>query len=335
MRILKITSIATGIFISMLFVFLLTGGIIARWPEGEKVYEKYSIPGRLVIAHRGASYLAPEATEPAYLLARDRGIHYLEMDVQRTRDNVLICFHDETLSRNTSVAETFPGREEAPVGSFTLAELKKLDAGTWFNRHYPERADDRYRGLRILTLEEVLDIAEGAGRKSGLYIETKDAHLYPGIEAQLTSILAKRKWIPGPGMEKSDGGYLVTTATGQKIAAVIFQSFELDSLMKLSALSPQVPRIYLIKEKMEKSLGWGRLLENALSAHCAGVGPVGYLGWPWNTAKAHEKNLLVHIYTINEGWQYRLFSWFGADGFFTNRCGQLASFYDIPLAGKR
>ncbi|PKL39871.1 MAG: glycerophosphodiester phosphodiesterase [Spirochaetae bacterium HGW-Spirochaetae-1] len=334
MRILKITSIAAGIPFFILFIFLLMGSIMARWPEGNIVYKKYSIPGRLVIAHRGASYLAPEETEPAYLLARNMGIHYLEMDVQRTRDNVLICFHDETLSRNTNVAETFPGREEDPVGSFTLAELKKLDAGTWFNLRYPERADDRYRGLRILTLEEVLDIAEGSGRKSGLYIETKDAHLYPGIEEQLASALAKRRWIPAPGGNKPAGDYLVTTVTGQEIAAVIFQSFDLDSLMKLQALSPQVPRIYLIKEKMKETQGWDRLLENALSARCAGVGPVGYLGWPWNTAKAHEKNLLVHIYTINENWQYRLFSWFGADGFFTNRSDQLASFYDIPVAGK-
>ena len=53
---------------------------------GEKLARQAGLPRPAVIAHRGASYLAPEATRPAYLLARELGADYLEVDVQRTRE---------------------------------------------------------------------------------------------------------------------------------------------------------------------------------------------------------------------------------------------------------
>ncbi len=52
-----------------------------------------------------------------------------------------------------------------------------------------------------------------------------------------------------------------------------------------------------------------------------GIGPIGWLGWPWNTGEAHRRGLLVHPYTINDAWQMRLLSFFGADGLFTDRPG--------------
>ncbi|MGV8378035.1 glycerophosphodiester phosphodiesterase family protein, partial [Pseudomonas aeruginosa] len=68
----------------------------------------------------------PEETAAAYLLARDLGADYLEADVQRSRDGVLVALHDDTLERTTDVAEVFPERAKDPVSSFTLAELKRL-----------------------------------------------------------------------------------------------------------------------------------------------------------------------------------------------------------------
>ncbi|EPM99942.1 glycerophosphodiester phosphodiesterase, partial [Pseudomonas syringae pv. actinidiae ICMP 18804] len=74
--------------------------------------------------HRGASFDAPEETIPAYTLARDLGADYLEMDIQRTKDGVLIALHDDVLERTTNIAQVFPTRVKDPVSTFTLAELK-------------------------------------------------------------------------------------------------------------------------------------------------------------------------------------------------------------------
>src|SRR5687767_11566399 len=97
-----------------------------------------------LVAHRGASAYAPEHTLEAYRLAIEQGADYVEQDLAVTKDGVLVCIHDLTLERTTNVEDVFPTRfaedktGAAPVkrwlvGDFTLAEIKKLDAGSWFN----------------------------------------------------------------------------------------------------------------------------------------------------------------------------------------------------------
>src|SRR5215216_189712 len=80
--------------------------VIASWllgspSKGKALAQAAGLPHPAIIAHRGASYLAPEGTRPAYLMARELGVDYLESDVQRTRDGVLIALHDDTLSRTS------------------------------------------------------------------------------------------------------------------------------------------------------------------------------------------------------------------------------------------
>src|SRR5688500_16219764 len=96
---------------------------------------------KTVVAHRGASAYAPEHTLAAYRLAMQQGADYVEQDLAVTKDGVLICLHDESLERTTNVEETFPERAtvDAATGrrrwlaiDFTLAEIRKLDAGRWF-----------------------------------------------------------------------------------------------------------------------------------------------------------------------------------------------------------
>src|SRR5262245_1854174 len=104
---------------------------------------------KILIAHRGASAYAPEHTIEAYRLAIEQGADFVEQDLQVTKDGALVCLHDLTLERTTNVKEVFPDRsrmdvsEDQPQGSqpmkhwyvadFTLAEIKQLDAGSWFS----------------------------------------------------------------------------------------------------------------------------------------------------------------------------------------------------------
>lgn len=158
----------------------------ASHPEPKAIAAAHGIPHPAVIAHRGASFDAPESTAAAYKLARDLGADYLEMDLQRSKDGVLFALHDDNLQRTTDVASKFPERKDSPATAFTMAELKTLDAGSWFNSKYPDRARPSYAGLKILTLDEIIDIARANPQhKPGLYIETKEPQLFPGIEHDL------------------------------------------------------------------------------------------------------------------------------------------------------
>src|SRR5262245_573647 len=102
------------------------------------------------IAHRGASGYAPEHTMAAYKLAIDQGVDYVEQDLGVTKDGILVCLHDDTLERTTNVEDVFPERATSDarsnrkrwlINDFTLAELKRLDAGSWF--------DPKFAGERI------------------------------------------------------------------------------------------------------------------------------------------------------------------------------------------
>ena len=161
MKALKIFAIFIACLVLALGAFIIGARAVGGASKGEDICRAKGIPYRAVIAHRGASYHAPEETAPAYLLARDLGADYLEADIQRTKDGALIALHDDTFARTTNVADLFPARKDHTVETFTLTEIQKLDAGSWFNKKFPDRARKSYAGLKVLTLEELLAIAAG------------------------------------------------------------------------------------------------------------------------------------------------------------------------------
>jgi glycerophosphoryl diester phosphodiesterase len=261
-----------------------------------------------VIGHRGASYWAPEETRPSFLLARELGADFLEMDIQRTRDGTLVALHDDDLARTTDCAAVFPGRERDGVHTFSWDEVRRLDAGSWFNAKHPDRARASFAGLRILRLEEVLEIAAGCRPGQGLYIETKLAARFPGVEDELVGMLKAKGWL----------------------GRTYLQSFELDSLVRLRQLAPGVPSTYLVKAPMVRRDGWRKLLDGACRVATA-IGPD--LGCivrrHWVVGEAHRRGLLVHPWTVDPRWMMKLALGLGADGLFTNRCDVM-----LRLAGR-
>ncbi|TVQ39940.1 MAG: hypothetical protein EA384_05055 [Spirochaetaceae bacterium] len=166
--------------------------------SAREVLEQRAIPYRAVMAHRGASIVAPESTRPAYERARDLGADYLEADVQRSADGVLIIFHDSDLQRTSNLDDVFPDRRDEPVGSFTFEELRRLDYGSWFNEKSRLHARPEYAGLEILTLRELIQIAREGEHRPGLILESKHPERYPGIERQIIDVLLEEGWLrPG------------------------------------------------------------------------------------------------------------------------------------------
>ena len=109
----------------------------------------------LVIGHRGFSGAAPENTMAAFRKALRAGADALEFDLRITRDDRVAILHDATVDRTTDGSGL--------VRSMTMAQLRRLDAGSWF--------DAPFRRQRIPTFEEVL----AAGGKCRLLIlDTKD-----------------------------------------------------------------------------------------------------------------------------------------------------------------
>jgi glycerophosphoryl diester phosphodiesterase len=99
----------------------------------------------MVISHRGDSSNVPENTFKAFKDAFELGVDCLETDVHITKDEHFILFHDNAVDRTTDA--------KGLVSSFTLSELKKLDAGYRFQ---PPNFPFRGKGLQIQTLDEIL-----------------------------------------------------------------------------------------------------------------------------------------------------------------------------------
>ncbi|MFW5694887.1 MAG: glycerophosphodiester phosphodiesterase family protein [Alkalispirochaeta sp.] len=286
--------------------------------EGLRILERRGIPYRAIIAHRGASTVAPESTELAYARAIAMGADYLEADLRRTIDGRIVVHHDSDMRRTSNVDEVFPDRRRESLGRFTLAELRQLDMGSWFNRDHPLRSREQNENLPILTLERLIDIVERSGTSVGLVLEFKDPILYPGIEEQVVKILADRGWVDGSGEPIRRG-------------SLIFFSFNLESLKRLRTAAPSVPRVFLISGEMITWMRWRRWLRRAHGV-ADGIGARGVIAWPWYIAGAHDRGLFVLPYVVNEAWQLRLLTEYRADGFITDRPAFLRSFVDNLIA---
>lgn len=125
-----------------------------------------------IIAHRGASGYAPENTIAAFDLAVKMNADMIELDVQLTKDRQIVVIHDDRVDRTTNGSGF--------VKDFTLEELQKLDAGSWYG--------PAFQGERIPTLEAVL---KRYHKKIGLLIELKGHPSQVGIEEEVGQLLGQ------------------------------------------------------------------------------------------------------------------------------------------------
>jgi glycerophosphoryl diester phosphodiesterase len=119
----------------------------------------------LNIAHRGARAFAPENTLEAVIKAKQLGCHMAEIDVHLTKDGEAIVLHDDTLDRCSNVKAVYPGCAPYFVSDFTAAEVRKLDAGTWFVRELEKKRSERQPFLQGLTASEMKEFISAAERK--------------------------------------------------------------------------------------------------------------------------------------------------------------------------
>ena len=121
-----------------------------------------------IVAHRGASHDAPENTLAAYRLAFEQGADAIEGDFWLTKDGHVVDTHDESFKRCAGV--------DRRVGEMTLAEIRRLDVGTW--------KDASFAGERVPTLDEILAIVPPG---KAFFVEIKGG---PDVVAAIAGIVA-------------------------------------------------------------------------------------------------------------------------------------------------
>ena len=252
-----------------------------------------------IIGHRGASGLAPEHTVASYDLALRLGAGYIEQDLQRTKDGVLVILHDTTLDRTMrGPLADCAGR----VAEHTIVEIKRCDAGTWFNEHAPDHARREYARERIVTLEELFTRYRDSVR---YYIETKNPEDAPGLERQLVDMMNRFR-LREPAVR--DG-------------RVLIQSFSAPSLRTVRTIDARLPLIQLM-ERVPKGADIGAIFDS-IATYAQGVGPNRLDVDDAFVAAAHARCLAVHPYTVNLEEDMRRLARSGVDGMFTDYADRL------------
>ena len=224
-----------------------------------------------IIAHRGASGYAPENTMAAFCRAVELGAGFIETDLHLTRDAHLVAIHDDTLERTTT------GRGE--VKHFTLAELRELDAGSWFA---PE-----FAGERIPSLAEILEFARE--KDVAFFLEVKPAAIW-GVEHAVVNALR-------------DSG---------EAAGVVVLSFQENILASVHRLDRTMMTGFLFDHPLENPLA----LAQRVGARQ--LVPRADLVRAEMVEEAHREGLQVVAWSVNEPDEMRALLSTGVDGIMTD-----------------
>jgi glycerophosphoryl diester phosphodiesterase len=221
----------------------------------------------LLIAHRGASGHAPENTLASFKKAVSLGATFIETDLQLTRDARLVAIHDETVNRTTN--------GKGAVHDMTLADLRRLDAGSWFG--------SEYAGERIPTLAEILEFAKK--HDVVFYLEMKPGGSWGGEHALISTL--------------RDSG---------QIARTVIISFDANILATVRKIEPTVMTALLYDGQIEKPL------DQALQIGARQLAVRGDFVSPWLLTAARKKDLQVVCWTVNHSAHMRLLMAAGVDG---------------------
>jgi len=221
----------------------------------------------LVIAHRGASGNAPENTLAAFRKAIALGASFIETDLQLSRDARFVAIHDATVNRTTN--------GQGAVHDMTLADLRKLDAGSWFG--------SEFAGERIPTLEEILEFS----KKNDVvfYLEIKPGGSWGGEHALIGSL-------------RESG----------EIQRTVVISFDPSIVLSLRKIEPTLMTGLLYDGQIENPL------DKAVAIGARQLVVRGDLVTPALISEAKKKDLQVVCWTVNHPAHMRLLAVAGVDG---------------------
>ena len=221
----------------------------------------------LAIAHRGASGHAPENTFAAFRKALAMGAGFIETDLQLSRDARLVAIHDATVNRTTN--------GQGAVHDLTLAELRRLDAGSWFG--------SEFAGERIPTIEEILEFAKK--HDVVFYLELKPSGSWGGEHALISAL-------------RESG----------EIARTVVISFDPAILANVRKIEPTVMTGLLFEGQISSPL------DKAIEIGARQLAVRGSLVTPRLLKEARQRDLQVVCWTVNHPAHMRLLAEAGVDG---------------------
>ena len=227
-----------------------------------------------VIAHKGASGLAPENTMSAFRKALELGVDQIELDVRHTKDEEIIVFHDQRLDRVTR--DSLGNQVTGDVHDYTLAELQQFEVGSWF--------DSQYKSEKIPTLQEVLDFIDG---RVTVLIEIKhmDHPHYHDFAEKLVEVVLS---------EENGEDWIILQSYEPKY---LDEVHELDPLIQTKALIIGEDSAPLIAFYVETRIHMGRAKE---SNRMKAINPQWETLSPRRIFQMHAKGYEVHAYPVNE-----------------------------------
>jgi glycerophosphoryl diester phosphodiesterase len=224
-----------------------------------------------VVAHRGASGHAPENTLAAVRRAVELGARFIETDLRLTRDSRFVALHDATVDRTTN--------GHGPVYRLTLAQLRELDAGSWFG---PE-----FAGEKIPTLGEILAFAHEFDVV--FYLELKAGEAW-GLEHAVVAALRD----------------------AQEEARAVVLSFDSGMLASVRRIDATMMTGYLFDHPQAD------VIERAMEVGARQLAPRGDLVTTELVEQARRADLHVVTWTINDPAHMRALIAAGVDGIMTD-----------------
>lgn len=251
-----------------------------------------------LVAHRGASHLAPENTLPSYHLAYEEGTDRIEGDFWLTRDKQIVCIHDPTTAR------TAPDQPVVDVRKVNLEELQDYDVGSW--------KSTEFKNTRIPTLEEILTELPTA---ITIYIEVKqdDPEIISGIL----------------GAAKN-----CEVALNQ----LTLISFSAHIVQQTKKLAPQLTANLLhdfddLKDEEPKEEYFDKIIERARSIGADGLGVENSVAVnELFVQKIRGAGLGFHVWTVNSASDAMRFIDLGVDSITTDRPGDLRKEIEARLS---
>ena len=235
----------------------------------------------VVVRHRGAAAHAPENTLEGLRLAAQQGVGAIEVDVTLSQDGVPVLVHDSRLERTTNGT----GR----VFDHSLAALRELDAGAWF--------ETRFAGARIPTLAEALELCLALGLAANLEIKPASGQDEATATAAVRAV--RDRWPPsGP--------------------TLLFSSFSAVSLARLQAVAPDWPRAASFRRGRVSA--W---LALALARGCVAVHARADRLTPDRVAAIRRADLYCGGYTVNAAAKARRLVSAGVSYLFSDRPAEI------------
>jgi glycerophosphoryl diester phosphodiesterase len=259
----------------------------------------------LIIAHRGASALAPENTLVSFRRALKDGAEGLECDVRLASDNVPVVFHDSTLKRTAF--------QETKLCNLTSRELAKVDVGTWFNFRHEKYARNEYCRERVPTLEQFFELMRGNDKL--IYVELKcEDENYAKFARAITELT-------------HDFDYL---------HRVVVKSFEHVCLSEMRRISSQIRIAALYKPNPSRVLRPGReLVKPALRVNADEISLHYTLATARAVSKAHAAGLRTVIWTADHPAWVKRAAKLGIYAIITNNPARLLAKRDELLVNER